>query len=656
MNQEPHQIDPRYAVIKGAVIGAAATLLLLGAAWLGWRFYSQWRLGRVELTNEGIPLTAEVLPESGKEAIGEPFEIVTRSTLALPDGDYQLRLSGAGRLSATYRLAVNRGEKNDYPISLEDSRLLHEEPRKWLPNQKRVPEQPMLFASTTVPLAIKPGAADVIEWNGRSLGRRDGVTGGVVWDTLRSEKPFDNNRDTAAWLRPFSGFPNAMTIVKPAFDVDGDGVADVVCGFAMVPSLLAVSGKDGSILWTYAADPDGPGKPQPDPPVFAGADPDQRQAQLIGMPALFDCDRDGTLDLIATLVFDESRREVNKRSGRGNSGAVASNRDALSRRVVMAVSGRTGRWIWTHAVDKDFTHVNPYGRYRAATLVRGPRPATVAMLDDSSLLTLDAATGRPVGQPLAIGFVPVRAVQHADLDADGEPEVLALGPGPQDYQRTLAAFASGTGRQLWVQTVMEPYESLYQATAPDWPLVADLDADGRCEIVVADSGLIASAGNYRGVTLLDGASGQPRWVRPMRPDTKAYDRIESIAAAPDLDHDGTRDLVILSRFNGRQPAGKPNAPPEEPESIYCDAISGRDGHPLWWHRFEFDQQRVVGISGPLFWGRGPDGWPLLAVAFSGLSRDRGVLRVLEASTGREVHTVRGMIERQCGRPRRRRPR
>ena len=130
------------------------------------------------------------------------------------------------------------------------------------------------------------GHADIIEWNGRSLGRRHGVTGQVVWNTLRSEKPFDKNRDPAAWLKPFSGFPNAMTIVKPAFDVDGDGLADVVCGFAMVPSLLAVSGKDGSILWTYAADPDGPGKPQPDPPVFAGADPDQRQAQLIGMPAL----------------------------------------------------------------------------------------------------------------------------------------------------------------------------------------------------------------------------------------------------------------------------------------------------------------------------------------------------------------------------------
>ena len=364
-----------------------------------------------------MPLTAEVLPESGKEAIGEPFEIVTRSTLALPDGDYQLRLSGAGRLSATYRLAVNRGEKNDYPISLEGSRLLHEEPRKWLPNQKRVPEQPMLFASTTVPLAIKPGAADIIEWNGRSLVRRDGVTGGVVWDTLRSEKPFDNNRDTAAWLRPFSGYPNAMTIVQPAFDVDGDGRGRRrlrLCEWCRRcwPSRVRMDRSSGRTR-PIPTDRENPSQTRR---CLRAPIPTDARPNLSGMPALFDCDRDGTLDLIATLVFDESRREVNKRSGRGNSGAVASNRNALSRRVVMAVSGRTGRWIWTHAVDKDFTDFKHTAAIEQPRWYAAPGPATVAMLDDSSLLTLDAATGRPVGQPLAIGFVPVRAVQYADLD------------------------------------------------------------------------------------------------------------------------------------------------------------------------------------------------------------------------------------------------
>ena len=363
-------VPQRCAVIKGAVTAVAATLLLLAAAWLGWRFYSEWRLGRVELTNDGVPLTAEVLSASGEEAIGEPFEIVTRSTLALPDGDYQLRLSGVGRLSATYRLAVNRGERNAYSVSLDDSRLALQQRGFLFGTRDPLPQQPMFFAPTTVALELKPGAADLVEWNIRSLVRRDGVTGKVVWDTLQPEKPFEHNRDAGAWLK---AYPQLMTIVQPAFDVDGDGLADVVCAFPEAPLLLAVSGKDGSILWTHAGELYGPGKPQPDPPRLDDYDPDWRRARLTGMPALVDCDGDGTPDLISTHVFSESRREVNERSSRGDSGAAAANR-ALFRRTVTAVSGRTGRWIWAHALDKNFTGLNQAAW--TATVVRGRGPAT----------------------------------------------------------------------------------------------------------------------------------------------------------------------------------------------------------------------------------------------------------------------------------------
>ena len=264
------------------------------------------------------------------------------------------------------------------------------------------------------------------------------------------------------------------------------------------------------------------------------------------------------------------------------------------------------------------------------------------------------ATGRPLGKPLAIGFAPIRPVQHADFDGDGEPDLLALGPGPQNGQHTLSAFAGDTGLRLWVQTVqtvMEPFDPAYDPTVPPgWLLVADLDADGRCEIVVPDSGSIVSAGAYRGVKMLDGGSGQARWVRPMRPDTKANDRIEHIVAAPDLDRDGTRDLVVLSRFDGRQPTTNPNAGPEQPEAIYFDALSGRDGHPLWWRRVEVERERMVALRAPLFWGRGPDGWPLLTVGLTGVRRARlgtfgdlpAVAHVLEGSTGRELHSVKGL--------------
>ena len=63
--------------------------------------------------------------------------------------------------------------------------------------------------------------------------------------------------------------------------------------------------------------------------------------------------------------------------------------------------------------------------------------------------------------------------------------------------------------------------------------------------------------------------------------------------------------MLFSRFDGRHPATAPNMQPSEREAIYVDAISGRDGHPLWWRRHEIEKERFVGISAPKWWGAGP---------------------------------------------------
>ena len=111
-------------------------------------------------------------------------------------------------------------------------------------------------------------------------------------------------------------------------------------------------------------------------------------------------------------------------------------------------------------------------------------------------------------------------------------------------------------------------------------LIADLDGDGRSEIGVADTGAMPPLAGSRGVRLLDGATGQVRWRRPMRAETTADDGMAHIVAAPDLDGDGTRDVITVSQFDGRNPLIMWPAEPDEPGRVFVDAFSGKDGRPL----------------------------------------------------------------------------
>ena len=249
--------------------------------------------------------------------------------------------------------------------------------------------------------------------------------------------------------------------------------------------------------------------------------------------------------------------------------------------------------------------------------------------------------------------MPVRPVQYADLDGDGEPELLAHLRGAMSRQQTLSAFSCQTGRMLWSATISAPYLLSSELNVlPDWPLVSDLDGDGRGEIVVSDFGARSPSAGYRGVRMLDGASGRSRWVRPLQPGTLPSDGLTNLIEAPDLDGDGTRDLITVSRLHGREPPVRSAPKPAESKRIYVDALSGKDGHPLWWWHVDIADERLTRISAPRWWGRGPDGWPLLAVAVGGLKNvptglgaerpDR--THVLEASSGREVHTIDGLTD------------
>jgi FG-GAP-like repeat len=274
---------------------------------------------------------------------------------------------------------------------------------------------------------------------------------------------------------------------------------------------------------------------------------------------------------------------------------------------------------------------------------RSSRSTLVAFVDGAQWIGLDAATGKPRAGPIDLGGNPVVPVEYADLDGDSEAEILALGPGPSGKQRTLQAFSIKSGHEIWSATVEAAYENREIDDFPrDRPLIADLDEDGRAEILVPDSGPITPGTTYRGVRLIEGRTGATRWRRPMGPRAIEEDGLAEAVIAPDLDGDGVREVATVSVCKTGNRA-----------AIYVDALSGKDGHALWWWKADLPKE-ATRIGAPVWWGHGPDGWPLLVLPLGGENRDelhelleadpvaRPIVHLLEASTGRERHRVIGL--------------
>ncbi len=134
----------------------------------------------------------------------------------------------------------------------------------------------------------------------------------------------------------------------------------------------------------------------------------------------------------------------------------------------------------------------------------------------------------------------------------------------------------------------------------------------------------------------------------------AYDGLIHLLKAPDLDADGMRDFVVVSRHS----SGLRSAPARyirrerEPTRIYVDAVSAKTGAKLWHWRTDVDHGDYTPVGAPFWWGRGSDGWPMLALAIGSNDRanvqapfmapDPPVVHMLAAATGRELHAIDGL--------------
>ena len=608
----------RGAAIGFVAVGAGLLLILV----MGWRCYARWRSGRVELIAEGESVVVQVLEEASEELVGEPVGLVDRVVIELPAGEYKLRVEGKGRLSRTFRFSVNRGETLAHSISIDEGRLLGGEPGPAENDEKRPFAMRVPCPIAAAALELDPGKADLFGCKEKTLIRRDGATGKVIWEVVSPHTlaASESLRQRLLWRAAHTRFPRTR-FEEPAPDLDGDGTADLLLNLRQDLAFMAFSGKNGAMLWKYFAGPDGrPGAPSELQSRIAYL----RQSAIAGEPAMADVNRDGTPDLIATLIISESF--------------------GLQHRIVVAISGRSGEWLWSHRIDESARSATGTAYDRPAVLVQGRGSKWVAYVDGSEWIGLDPETGKRRAGPIDLGLKPVVPVQHADLDGDGEPEILAFGQEPGGKDRILRAYAITSGRELWAQGLDAAFDQLLKNdSSRGLPALVDVDGDGRPKILARDAGPMPRLKGYRGVRLIEGATGATRWQIAMSAATEdVKDRVAEVIAAPDLDQDGAGEIVTVSEVE----AGKL-------VTIYVDAISGKDGRRLWsWNVSTQDQSPAIGR--PVWWGHGPDGWPLLALPLGGESSDptpsrflaeflaQPIVHVLEASSGRERHRVIGL--------------
>jgi tRNA A-37 threonylcarbamoyl transferase component Bud32 len=646
----------RSAVLAG--ITAVASVLVVVGSFFAWHAYREWQQGQVLLTTDGPALEAEVL-NANDELVMPPFTVPARQPLSLPGGLYRVRLSAPGQLSETYEMLVEQGLQSRYEVRLADRRL-------W----------DGLDVSLGFNVVELDGRADLIVMARDGLRRVNGATGKEVW-TWRTDQPgplgTPRIKDSEwAYLHAI----RADVYFKPVYngrawvahsvpDRQGVDTPYLVCASRNQPWLLALSAGDGAMKWWYQSQSPtrgeggirepGTGKRLHAPPP----------GSVVCPPLFADVDGDGVPDVIA--VFGSVREDLNDRG----------EHQEEEPRWIEAISGRTGRRLWRYTFKhpKAVETTAPASthslivRYAAAlSQEEGKRVLAVAVNEEEGeskpkgdhegrgrLAVLDLQTGEPSRPPTALGFESINTPVFADLKGDGHLDVLLV--RRKNWGELTVTAIDLSGSRLWEHQVKRLAN---WGTSPipsiTWPVVKDLAGDGKPAILVPYN-------NYReppqvgwvGIEVLDGATGQSRWRRPLcrawggsgEPGCMAH-----FLPGPDLDGDGYRELFTAALIDGRTF----DEQARDKKWLFAAACSGRDGRVLWQTLQPVERTNSAPRLEPLRWGpQGSDGRACLMIGFDGSGpqevpsvsaiRDNPRQTLLfSASTGRLEHRWPGIIQ------------
>ncbi len=618
--------------------GLAVTMCL--AIGLVGRFaYQQSLLGYVDLrTNEEEGyLVATIFNDEGKQV--ECQTLPTQEPIPLSEGSYRVRLSGARRMSKDIQLEVQRGSRRQPfspELSLNDTAL-------W----------PTIEHDGIVEFLKFQDRDDAILIDDQFVIRRSGASGKTIWKTniAESVKPLDET-EMFRWWNNFGNKSNGQrnlrtrpTLLQSPTDLDGDRVRDLVFSGGEQAWLLALSGETGKPLWFRRLDELDPTAKRK---VNLGSS--LLDSAIVHPPvAIPDTDRDDVDDVL-TVVFD-----------------LGDDRNQPPRRWLELTSGKNGGQIWTRELDGSWfdeqnipldlrwLHTGSgviskgqswggfFQRDRSTVFETGaaffstspplfsksPNSNVIWLLAGDRLVRLHAETGEI--QSFALGFVPLKTPEVADLDDDGSDEFLFLIVNDPDVSSTLESDAQSE------PTPQEPTELIVWSTATNqvdwrkklfstwgavrklgnefanWPCTEDLNGDGALEVIVPDetsnvdgSGMSAAVEKpFGGLSVFD-ADGNLIWKQKLASPREQLDRF---VPGPDINDDGWRDLFVVTNDV------RANQGIWDRQTIVVDAISGRDGERVWWNRqaLQTRTQRFEYGETLRWWNPGNDGWPQLLV-------------------------------------------
>jgi outer membrane protein assembly factor BamB len=425
--------------------------------------------------------------------------------------------------------------------------------------------------------------------------------------------------------------PAQARLVQPAPDLDGDGEPDLIFSSRWVPGLMAVSGKTGKVLWYHTTAV----------PLFA----DKRAAGWkvrpttgcvpMGEPVLRDVDGDGVPDVITAVHADEGHWEnPTTKEKKVTAGGV----------WLEAVSGKTGELLWASWLEEALA---PSGQraFAAHPMTLDGKPA-LAVLAGRALAVFDVATGARVRGPFRLNFTPLGVPKVRGGD---QPLFLVGREGSGGDE--LVAVSALEGKVRWVHALgfrwpkviddgfSIPRRSPY-ASPQEWPEVADLDGDGKPEVLVPlphKTNLSWGVRYGGGVVVLDGETGQRRWehalVLPAKGYQTGYARIKVI---PDVTGDGKPDVAVA---RCHWVTVHPVAGEGDFIEFGVTVLSGADGKPVWtWDRHA--QRKASGVGefpdlGQLVsWALGRDGKPQLVVPVYADGARPADLLIFDSATGR----------------------